>query len=203
MTRTLPNTFALVFCTLVFHYWIKQDYVKATSCLAFAGVVFRCDLVLLAVPVNDSQMGGWLLLKTSRKDLFDSVFYGCLAALAGVVMSVCVDSYFWRVTTWPELEVLLFNTVENRSSEWGVSPWHWYFTSALPRVLLSQTLLFGAGLFMQKTRKSWVDKRLLPVLFLVIGFTVLYSFLPHKELRFLLPILPGVNIVTAIGLAKM
>mmetsp|Transcript_13308 Transcript_13308/g.25004 ORF Transcript_13308/g.25004 Transcript_13308/m.25004 type:complete len:335 (+) Transcript_13308:3-1007(+) len=198
MTRTLPNSFAMFFCTLMFAFWLKRDYPKATSCIAFAGVVFRCDLILLAIP-----MGVWMISKSSRKDFLASVSYGVGAALLGVSLSIVIDSYYWQTFTWPELEVLLFNTVENRSSEWGTFPWHWYFTSALPRMLLTQALFVGAGLLLQKTRKSLIDERLLPILSLVLCFVLLYSFLPHKELRFLLPIAPGLNVIAAVGLAKL
>lgn len=62
-----------------------------------------------------------------------------------------------------------------RSKDWGVMPWHWYFTSVLPRALMAAMPLtcVGAGL----------ERRVRPLVAAAAAFVVLYSFLGHKEVR--------------------
>jgi len=37
--------------------------------------------------------------------------------------------------SWPEASVFIFNGIEDRSAEYGVEPWYWYFLVALPKAL--------------------------------------------------------------------
>lgn len=82
-----------------------------------------------------------------------------------------------------------------RSHEWGVQPAHWYLTSALPRALhAALPLALLAPL---------LDRRARPLMFVGLGFVLLYSNLPHKEVRFLFPVLPLWNAAAAVTLQRL
>ena len=111
-------------------------------------------------------------------------------------MSVPIDSYFWQRPLWPELAGFYFNAVQGSSSEWGTSPWHYYFSSALPRALLnplSVPLIVLAATYpgtKQQTR-SLVTPSLL--------YVAIYSLQPHKETRFMFYVIPALTAAAAQG----
>ena len=117
-------------------------------------------------------------------------------------MTIAIDSYFWGKRVWPELQVLYFNTVMNKSSEWGTSPYQWYFVNAIPKSITIAIPLILIGL-VYRAKHHILDKDILIAITPAVIFVGLYSFLPHKELRFIFPALVMLNLGGAMGLAKM
>ncbi|KAL5724028.1 dolichyl-P-Man:Man7GlcNAc2-PP-dolichol alpha-1,6-mannosyltransferase [Ranunculus cassubicifolius] len=188
-TRPLPNVLALSLVNLAYGFLLKGKYYATLKCLIFATVVFRCDMLLLLAPV-----GLQLLLRkliSLRKALISCIGFGLLC----IGLTMIVDTIMWKKVIWPEFEVFWFNSVLNRSSEWGTHAFHWYFTSALPRSLLAAYPLFLLGLML--------DRRIVWYVLPAFLFVVLYSKLPHKELRFIIGAVPMFNLSAAIAAARL
>ncbi|KNC53350.1 ALG12 protein [Thecamonas trahens ATCC 50062] len=186
-SRTLPNVFALAIVNLGLGAWLAGAW--RAFIVAFAVVIplFRAEIVGLFGPL---VLFSWLV---DRRPVASTLTLGIAVGLATIVASVAVDSGFWRRTLWPEGEVLHFNTVLNKSSEWGTSPWHWYVTRALPKALLGA--LPGMILAAFAAPRSLVARLALPP----AVFVALYSLLPHKELRFIFYVIPLFNALAAVG----
>ena len=123
---------------------------------------------------------------------------GIGAAVASLLLTVLIDSFFWqRVPIWPEWVAFRYNTIEGNASSWGTSPWHFYFTNALPRLMMNPMLLLvlvPIAMGLRGTRRFS-----LALLTPSIAFIGIYSLMPHKEWRFIIYTAPVFNAVAAAG----
>ncbi|CAG4986484.1 unnamed protein product [Colias eurytheme] len=184
MSRPLPNIMALPLVLLAFDGWLSGKYKQFIVSAGASIVIFRSELAML--------FGLFLIIDLYFKKITILELMKIVApAGAGLVLlTVIIDSIFWGRLVWPEAEVFWFNTVMNKSSDWGTSPFLWYFYSALPRGLGPSIILIPVGLYL--------DKRIVPIGVSAFVYILLFSFLPHKELRFIIYVFPLLNVSSAI-----
>ena len=114
-----------------------------------------------------------------------------------LLISVPIDSYFWQKPLWPELWGFYYNAILGSSSNWGVSPWHYYFTSALPRLLVNPLVpLLLIPLALSQPATSRPARHLV---YPSLLFTAIYSLQPHKEARFIFYVVPPLTAAAALG----
>ncbi|PTB69833.1 glycosyltransferase family 22 protein [Trichoderma citrinoviride] len=200
LSRTLPNMFAFGLTTLASAFLLpKNDDPKksqirrrqAIGLLVFATAIFRSELAILLAAT------GLHLLARSQLGLRELVAVFLAAFAVALAVSVPLDSYFWqRPLMWPELAGFYYNAVLGSSSNWGVSPWHYYFSSALPRLLLNPLCfpLVGLALYQPGTSRR-VQDLVVPSLV----FVAVYSIQPHKETRFIFYAVPPLTAAAAVG----
>ncbi|KAI0008799.1 glycosyltransferase family 22 protein [Xylariaceae sp. FL0662B] len=198
-SRTLPNMFAFPLTTLAFSQLMVlpngrsqvSRYRMAIGNLTIAAAVFRSELAILLVA---TALYGLAVPHISLDRIIPSFLVFFILSLASTVP---LDSYFWQKPLWPELWGFYYNAVLGSSSNWGVSPWYYYFTSAIPKILtnpLSSTALIPYALWNAGTRRQ-----ALPLVIPSLLFVAIYSLQPHKEARFIFYVAPPLTAVAALG----
>ncbi|ODA76568.1 hypothetical protein RJ55_07838 [Drechmeria coniospora] len=197
-TRTLPNMFAFGLSTLAFAFLLprsdpRQGRVRlkqAIGLLVFATAIFRSELAIFLAVL------GLEFLVSKRMTLRELVTTFLGSFVAALAMSIPVDSYFWQKPVWPELWGFYYNAILGSSSDWGVSPWHYYFTSALPRLLLSVSSI---PLIMLALWLPGTSRQARPLVLPSLLYIAIYSFQPHKEARFIFYVIPPLTGAAALG----
>ena len=165
----------------------------ALCLLTVAGIIFRSELALFLATHT------LFLLVTGRVGLLREVIpAGILGLVIGLASTISVDSFFWQqFPLWPELAAFKFNVVSGQASAWGTQPWHFYFSNAIPRLLLNPaTYLLGTPLaLIQPATRTAAASLLVPSL----AFVALFSIQPHKEWRFILYAVPAFTAAAALG----
>ena len=236
-SRTLPNIFSMWTITHAYADWFQGQLLiheennhyyiyRSAAWIVSSIVLFRCDMIILLFTV------GLSMLIQGQMTIPRAIITGIVSGVCSLILTVVMDSIFWQRLVWPEGEVLFFNTVENKSSEWGIMPYHWYWTSALPKAMLltiflipfsflhipewilcimqsislptsSSNIVSFPPLFIPMDKGHPCRLGILPFLIPILAFIGLYSILPHKEVRFLFPALAMLNIAAACGITRL
>ncbi|PGG95223.1 hypothetical protein AJ79_10181 [Helicocarpus griseus UAMH5409] len=207
-SRTLPNMFAFGITTLALRYLLPEPsstvqhthsskrYRLALYLLTLAGIIFRSEIALL---VATTTLYLWMKRPISlRYEILPAAITGLSI---GLLLTIPIDSLLWqglyKGPLWPELSAFTYNVLSGHASAWGTSPIHFYFTNALPRLLLNPltyTLCIPLSLSLPATRPA-TTSLLLPQL----AYIALYSLQPHKEWRFILYTIPSLTTTAAHG----
>ncbi|KAJ3125458.1 dolichyl-P-Man:Man(7)GlcNAc(2)-PP-dolichol alpha-1,6-mannosyltransferase [Nowakowskiella sp. JEL0407] len=228
-SRTLPNFFALIPINFAFAIWLSHDTFFTTSTspettatspptskkptttqppktykelttpgkllislLAFTAIILRCETVLLSFPILISETFIYKSLP-----LLPLLEFSYVASLSFIALTISIDSYFWKTPMfWPEFRVFLFNVVYNGAASYGVSPFHTYVTNLIPRIAPgSFPLALVAGL----VREDKVRRYMAPL----AAFVGVYSMLGHKEWRFVVYVVPMLNVFAGVAVAHI
>nr|XP_027200993.1 probable Dol-P-Man:Man(7)GlcNAc(2)-PP-Dol alpha-1,6-mannosyltransferase [Dermatophagoides pteronyssinus] len=183
-SRTLPNTFALILMLFAYDYWNHQQWSMFIFLFAFTVIVVRFETIILFSIICLIEC-----FYTRRLSLINIFIYGIPSGCFSLLLTILFDSFMWNKWIWPEGDTIWFNIVENKSHLWGVQPFYWYFTNVLPNIFFTTILLLPFALIF---KQFWH-----PYTFVSFAFIFLYSFLPHKELRFIIYVVPLLNAIFA------
>ena len=90
MSRTLPNTFALIGCLAAYSLWLRDRGLKALLIITFSMIIFRCDLLILLAPMTLQ------LLVCREVPFWRTALLGVGSAVIAFLVSLSVDSFFWQ-----------------------------------------------------------------------------------------------------------
>jgi phosphatidylinositol glycan class B len=166
--------------------WLDGDRRRMflAGLLASAAIFLRFQngLVTLGLLVT-------LLGSARRREALAFVAGGTAGLLGGEIL----DWITWGAPFHSLLTYLRYNL--GRSAAYGVSSWSYYLQTAWSSTGVS-SLAIAAGVI-----AAWYRARSLVVV--AIAFVVVHSFVPHKEYRFLMPVVPLVLALAAVGLETL
>ncbi len=118
------------------------------------------------------------------------------AVLAGFALFYgLLDKLTWGSFFHSARKYLEFNLVQDGAARWGTAA-PTYYARILFRSMPALTLLTGALVLV-------AARRTLGVFLIAAAFLALHSWTPHKELRFVLPVLPVLAAIASVGLGML
>ncbi|WP_129715497.1 hypothetical protein [Pedobacter sp. SYP-B3415] len=163
-------TLAVAFCFS--SHKLKFAFIGLCLGLAFS---VRYQSAIIAI--------GLLIWLIAQKRIDKSGFaYLASGGLFVIIFTLFIDWFFYGQIVLPYLNYFTTNVIENVASSFGTSPWSYYFVesykSLTPIVSVPIFVALGFLLLRPQHVQFWI----------ILPFLVIHMITPHKELRFLFPL---------------
>ncbi|MGD0835285.1 MAG: arabinofuranosidase catalytic domain-containing protein [Polyangia bacterium] len=133
-----------------------------------------------------------LLIVATRRSLRVAALVAVGAVLV-LLFGGWLDWVTWGKPFHSLVVYVRFNLLEHGASAWGIAN-RWFYLRTLLETDGAAVLVLAAG-FVAGLRRTW------PVGVLALIFLGAHTLIPHKELRFLYPVLPLFVLCSAVGLS--
>lgn len=178
--RALSENMASFFMMATLYFLlIPKRYVWAGICVGLM-LAFRPQMALI--------LPGLLCLPIVRENWRR----GLLGIMLAAICYMGVDFLVWGEPLRSLTNYLEFNLILNGSKSYGTETWYYYIQGVV-RALPFYCLMFLV-IATNQIKRSW------PYLTMMIFFIIGHSFLGHKEMRFLIPLIPLSCLVLVSGL---
>ncbi len=193
--RFSSENYSALFFLLGIYILLKQTNSNQNILLPWflIGVMFGCSFYFrFQMAFAILGVGIWLVFfyKISLKKITALT----IAFLIICIANTCIDTWFYNefvITPW---RYFASNIIDNKASNWGVTPCWFYITGflqqAAPPLSLALLLFIIVGILQNKTH-------FFSIAFLV--FIIGHSIIGHKEMRFMYPIIIIANYLAALG----
>ncbi|KAI0840537.1 glycosyltransferase family 22 protein [Hypoxylon sp. FL0890] len=117
-------------------------------------------------------------------------------------LSLLADRQYYGEWTFPPLTFLHFNVAQDLAAFYGENDWHYYLSQGIPLLCTTIAPFVLKGLFksLDAEESNWpvtTSNALKALSFIVVTTISALSFVSHKEVRFITPLLPALHILAA------
>jgi len=206
-TRTMSDGLAVNFLFLAIYFvfrikksqtWknrlkesnVRKEILFSSLCGFFVGIayMFKFPLIIFSIPIII-----WLIFYKRWRGIvcfsFSLIFVFLIHGL--------IDYFAWGTFLQSTIEFLKYNIISGKNAQHGAYPFYAYIAFfAYYYSIFSVLFLLFIGLGMQRNWKT---------IFLICSslfFIIVFSFVAHKEYRFILPIMPLLSIIAANGMVN-
>jgi hypothetical protein len=158
----------------------------AAGCLAALVIFLRYQNGIITVGLL-----GWLLVQRRTRDAAAFAGAAMITGLAGGLL----DLFTWGAPFHSFLTYVRFNLIEGRAADFGVEPAAYYGT-----VFWTAG---GASMLAVIIGLCAAARRAAGPLVIVLVYVLAHVLVPHKELRFMMPIVPLMLALSSVGLTAV